>query len=41
MVPPLAWLAGWRGYRDVVVRGGSIAIAIIALVWMIERATGR
>lgn len=40
LLGPLAWLAGKPGYRAWVVRGGSIAIALLATSWMIERATG-
>ncbi|UJR80161.1 HupE/UreJ family protein [Sandaracinus amylolyticus] len=39
MLSPLAWLAGKPGYRTWIVRGGSIAIALLALVWLVERAT--
>ncbi|AKF07249.1 HupE/UreJ family protein [Sandaracinus amylolyticus] len=39
MLAPLAWLAGKPGYRTWIVRGGSIAIALLALVWLVERAT--
>ncbi|MDQ3032411.1 MAG: HupE/UreJ family protein [Myxococcota bacterium] len=37
LLAPLAWLAGKPGYRTWVVRGGSIAIALLALVWLVER----
>jgi hypothetical protein len=39
-IGPLAWLAGRPGYRQWVVRGGSIVIAALATFWMIERALG-
>lgn len=41
LLAPLEWLAGRAGYRRWVVRGGSIAIGALALVWMVERALGR
>lgn len=37
---PLAWLARKPGYRTYVVRGGSVAIGLLASFWMIERALG-
>lgn len=40
LLAPLAWLAGKPGYRTFIVRGGSIAIALLALVWLVERTTG-
>lgn len=40
-IGPLAWLARKPGYRRWVVRGGSVAIGLLATFWMIERATGR
>jgi hypothetical protein len=39
-IGPLAWLATKPGYRQWVVRGGSILIAGLATFWMIERALG-
>jgi hydrogenase/urease accessory protein HupE len=39
-IGPLTWLARRPGYRRWVVRGGSIAIGLLATFWMIERATG-
>lgn len=39
-IGPLTWLAKHARYRDVVVRGGSALIAIIATYWMIGRALG-
>jgi hypothetical protein len=36
---PLAFaLRGTTAYRDVALRGGSVAIALVALVWFVERA---
>ena len=37
---PLAWAARYDGYRTVVVRGGSVVIALLAAVWLAERALG-
>ena len=37
---PLAWLARYDSYRNVVVRGGSAVIAALAAVWLAERALG-
>jgi hypothetical protein len=37
---PLAWAARYDGYRAVVVRGGSVVIALLAAVWLAERALG-
>ena len=37
---PLAWAARYDGYRAVVVRGGSVVIALLAAVWLAERAFG-
>lgn len=37
---PLEWMARQKGYRNWVVRGGSVCIAILAGFWMIERALG-
>lgn len=37
---PLAWAARFEGYRAVVVRGGSVVIALLAAVWLAERALG-
>jgi hypothetical protein len=37
---PLAWLARFDGYERVVVRGGSIVIALLAAVWLLERVLG-
>lgn len=34
---PLAWAAGLRGYERWVVRGGSLAIASLASMWLVER----
>jgi hypothetical protein len=39
-IGPLAWLATKPGYREWVVRGGSMVIAALATFWMIERALG-
>ncbi len=39
MAYPLAWAAGLCGYERWVVRGGSIAIACLASVWLVERIT--
>jgi len=36
---PLAWwLRNRRVYRTVVLQGGSAAIAVLSLAWLIERA---
>ena len=35
---PLAWLAHRRLYVPVVLRGGSLAIAAMGAVWLVERA---
>lgn len=40
-IVPLEWLAGQKGYRTWIVRGGSVVIAILAGFWMFERVTGR
>lgn len=37
---PIAWIAKSRIYRPVVVRGGSLAIALVASVWLVERVIG-
>ncbi len=37
---PLGWLARYDGYERIVVRGGSVLIALLAGVWLIERALG-
>lgn len=37
---PIAWAARHRSYKPIVVRGGSIAIAAIAAVWLVERIAG-
>ncbi|MFW6050109.1 MAG: HupE/UreJ family protein [Myxococcota bacterium] len=37
---PIAWSARLPAYRNVVVRGGSIAIALVAGVWLVERVAG-
>jgi hypothetical protein len=37
---PLAWLASKPGYRQWIVRGGSMVIAALATFWMFERALG-
>lgn len=37
---PLAWAARYDSYRNVVVRGGSVVIALLAAVWLAERALG-
>ncbi len=37
---PLAWAARFDGYRNVVVRGGSVVIGMLAAVWLAERAFG-
>lgn len=37
---PLAWSAKLPGYERWIVRGGSIAIALMASFWLVERATG-
>lgn len=34
---PIAWAARSPAYRNVVVRGGSVAIALMAGVWLVER----
>jgi hypothetical protein len=36
---PLAWLARMPGYTRWVVRGGSIAIALLASFWLVERVS--
>ena len=38
LLGPLAWAAERRGYDRVVVRGGSVLIALVAGVWFVERA---
>lgn len=40
-IVPLEWLARQKGYRNGVVRGGSVVIALLAAFWMFERITGR
>jgi hypothetical protein len=37
---PIAWAARSPAYRNVVVRGGSVVIAVIATVWLAERLVG-
>ncbi len=37
---PLVWAARHPGYRLVVVRGGSLAIAACGCVWLVERGLG-
>jgi hypothetical protein len=37
---PLVWAAGHRRYPQVVVRGGSLAIAACGCVWLVERSLG-
>lgn len=39
-IGPLEWMAKKPGYRQWVVRGGSLGIAVLAGFWMIERALG-
>src|SRR5690606_14566583 len=39
LLPPLAWLAGKPGHRTWIVRGGSVAIALLALAWLVERVS--
>lgn len=34
---PIAWLASKEGYRNVVVRGGSVVIGLLAAVWLVDR----
>ncbi|MBZ0115374.1 MAG: HupE/UreJ family protein [Sandaracinaceae bacterium] len=38
LIVPLAWMARLRGYERWIVRGGSIAIALLASAWLLERA---
>ncbi|MCA9533602.1 MAG: HupE/UreJ family protein [Myxococcales bacterium] len=37
---PLRQLATWSRYESVVVRGGSVAIALVAAYWVVERVMG-
>ena len=37
---PLVWAANHRQYPLVVVRGGSVAIAALGCVWLVERGLG-
>jgi hypothetical protein len=39
-IAPLAWAGRERWYRRVVIQGGSVAITLIALHWLFERALG-
>lgn len=34
---PIAWAARTKGYRDVVVRGGSLVIGLLAAIWLVDR----
>ncbi|MFW5921606.1 MAG: HupE/UreJ family protein [Polyangiales bacterium] len=40
LLGPIAWAAQLNGYRNVVVRGGSAVIGLLAGVWLIERVLG-
>ena len=40
LIWPLAWMATLPAYEKWIVRGGSIAIALLATLWLIERAFG-
>ncbi len=33
----LAWAARWRGYGRWVLRNGSVAVALLAVLWIVER----
>jgi hypothetical protein len=40
LLPPLAWLGSSPARERRVILGGSLAVGLCALVWMVERATG-